>query len=88
MLDISRSSMSQLLATMEDEGLVKRRVNPKNRKEIFVSLAERGQTLVDRYDQKTRAALERFFDVVTKEEAKLIHDVNKRVFDGLGRFGH
>ncbi len=88
MLDVSRSSMSQLLSTMEDEGLVGRRINPENRKEVLVSLAERGQALVDRYDQQTKAALERFFDVVSKKEAQLIYDINQRVFEGLGRFGH
>ncbi len=88
MLGISRSSMSQLLATMEADGLVKRRVNPENRKEILVSLAKGGRALVDRYDQQTRVALERYFDVVTQEEAQQIYEVNRRVVDGLGRFGH
>lgn len=42
-LDVSTSAVSQLLNKLEEKGYITRMVNPKNRREILLALAPKGE---------------------------------------------
>lgn len=42
-LDVSTSAVSQLLNKLEEKGYITRTVNPKNRREILLALAQKGE---------------------------------------------
>ncbi len=79
LLDISRSSMSQLLSRMGRKKLISRRINPHNRKEVFVSLGSKGQLTVSAYDMRRTQLLESYYHTVSLEEVEQLHAIHSKV---------
>jgi DNA-binding MarR family transcriptional regulator len=62
--DVSPATVTQMLDALEADGLVKRERSERDKRVVFTSLTEHGQSLVDarraRYEPLWRAALEEF----------------------------
>ena len=80
-LNISKSSMSQLLKRLENNAYIVRTINPDNRKEVFVELGQAGKTYTETYNKLIEDVFEKYFSVVTKEEAKFMCDLNEKILN-------
>ncbi|GAB4471402.1 MAG: hypothetical protein Kow0088_05090 [Anaerolineales bacterium] len=58
---ISRPAVSQIVDTLVQRGLVRRKVNPQDRRQVFLELTESGDALLDAISLKTRLWTMRLF---------------------------
>lgn len=80
-LNMSKSSISQLLRRLESKDYVVRTVNPDNRKEVFVELAEAGKVYSETYTNMIDSLFKKYFSVVTLEEAKYMYELNEKILN-------
>lgn len=78
-LNFSMSSTSQLVSKLEQESYVVRSINPQNRREIFLTLGEKGNEYYDEYDQIDQFVIDRFFSQLTVEETKQLRDIAEKL---------
>ncbi|WP_062239512.1 MarR family winged helix-turn-helix transcriptional regulator [Fictibacillus sp. FJAT-27399] len=78
-LDLSISSTSQLVSKLENDGYVIRSINPKNRREIFLTLGEKGEEYYAEYNKIDRFVIEKFFSQLSVEETKQLRDIAKKL---------
>lgn len=60
-LNISSSGASQQVSKLEDNNYVKRQINPKNRREIIVSLAEKGTKYIHKQEKIEKIITEKLY---------------------------
>lgn len=65
---VSRNTMSSFIRNLEDEGLVERRLDPKDRRRFNISLTENGRSLVGTYMHDHLDTVERCFRGLTPDE--------------------
>lgn len=82
-LDISSSSLSQLLRRMEEDNLVQRETNQKNRKEVFIMLSHKGKTYFNQYESAKKTVFKNYFNILTEEETKKLLEINQRILSGI-----
>lgn len=82
-LGISKSSLSQLLNRLEEDCYIQRRINPENRKEVFVDLDENGRRYYSTYVRSKREVFQRFYNTVTTEEADFLLRFNQKILSGI-----
>lgn len=68
LMKMTSSAVSQQVAKLEHEGFVRRSINPDNRREILVDLAERGQKHFERQTEVERNIAERFYAKLEPED--------------------
>ncbi len=68
LMNISASAVSQLLNKLESELYIKREINPKNRREILISLGSKGIELYEESDKIDQRIMEKYYSKLTEEE--------------------
>ncbi|MCP4176487.1 MAG: MarR family transcriptional regulator [bacterium] len=84
-LDISKSSTSQLLNRLEKKELIKREINNKNKNEVNVSLDYEGQLYFNKYLDIKKTVLLDFFSFLDEDEIKILFDINNKVLMHIRR---
>ncbi|MCX8061970.1 MAG: MarR family transcriptional regulator [Anaerolineales bacterium] len=69
---ISRPAVSQIVETLVQRGLIQRKVNPQDRRQIVLELTESGNALLDAISQRTRHWTMQLFAPLTSEEMQQI----------------
>ncbi|GAB6930906.1 hypothetical protein JCM10914A_48890 [Paenibacillus sp. JCM 10914] len=67
---VSTSAVSQLLNKLEDKGYVNRHINPKNRREIVLNLAEKGAQYFEDLDSMKDEINREVYGRLSLEELK------------------
>ena len=74
----TKGNTSQHIASLEADGLVKRRAATKDRRRNVITLTPKGRRLVSRVEPRYREQIARVFHAMTKSElGSLIHSVDK-----------
>ena len=76
---VSRNTMSSLIRNLEEEGLIKRRVDPDDRRRFNISLTADGRTRVTAYARQHLATVAGCFSVLTTEEQQTLSHLLHRV---------
>lgn len=74
-------SLSELLFKMEEEGLIERRTNERDRREVLVFIAERGRRIAAMYSTDREKRTEAFFSALTQEEKEALSAILKKLLD-------
>ncbi len=69
---ISRSAISQVVDTLVKRGLIQRRVNPADRRHVFLELTEAGNAVLDSILLKTRQWTMKLFSPLNPDEVQQI----------------
>ncbi len=67
-LGVTRRNVTALVDALEDEGLVRRRPHPTDRRATVIELTDRGVETVDRMYDEHRAAVAELFVVLSSED--------------------
>ena len=80
-LGVSKSAVSQMLSNLEGEGLIRREIDPEDRRRIIVSPTDRtmamSEYLTDRMDGLIETIINRFGEEKTKALLDLIEELSK-----------
>ncbi|MFD1953279.1 MarR family winged helix-turn-helix transcriptional regulator [Paenibacillus thailandensis] len=74
-LKMTSSAVSQQITKLEQEGYVKRHINPQNRREILVELGEQGHRYFMRQAEVEKSIAERFYAKLEPEELLAMRDL-------------
>jgi MarR family transcriptional regulator, organic hydroperoxide resistance regulator len=75
LLNITASAVSQMLNKMEKRQLVKRSINPGNRREIFVELDSAGVHYIETSRKIELSIIERFYSKLPFEDLVALKDI-------------
>ncbi|MBW8352090.1 MarR family transcriptional regulator [Bacillus sp. IITD106] len=79
-LQLSMSSVSQLVNKLEQENYVLRNINPQNRREILVTVGKRGKAFFKKYDEMDDLVIEKYYSKLSIEETKQFRDFAKKLY--------
>ncbi|MCA9868045.1 MAG: MarR family transcriptional regulator [Anaerolineales bacterium] len=65
---VSRNTMSAFIRSLEEEGLVERRLDPHDRRRFNISLTESGRDVVRQHTRQHLGTIDRFFSVLSRDE--------------------
>ncbi|MCM3145798.1 MarR family transcriptional regulator [Brevibacillus sp. MER 51] len=74
-MDITASAVSQMLNKMEKRQLVKRSINPGNRREIFVELDNAGVNYIETSRKIELSIIERFYSKLPYEDLVALKEI-------------
>lgn len=74
-LGIVPRSLTRVIDTLEEAGLVRREIDPRNRRAILLHLTERGQAVRDDMRQARRRAAEDLFAPLTVDDRKTLGEL-------------
>lgn len=76
---ISRPAVSQIVETLVQRGLIQRKVNPQDRRQVFLELTEGGNALLDAISLKTRRWTLELFSPLSPEEVQQLSQALERL---------
>ena len=71
----SASAVSQLANRLEQDGYIKRTINPKNRREIFVELDERGHSYFQKQEEIELAIIHKYYTNLEMDELMKLKEI-------------
>ena len=74
-LGIVPRSLTRVIDTLEEAGLVRREIDPRNRRAILLHLTERGQAVRDDMRQARRRAAEDLFAALAVDDRKTLAEL-------------
>lgn len=78
-LDISTSAVSQLLNKLEEKGYITRTVNPKNRREIILTLGEKGEAYFREQEAFSKEIDELVYGQLPEEDLQQLANILKKL---------
>lgn len=75
----SPSAVSQIVTRLERDNYLKRNINPHNRREIVVSLAEKGEVYYERESQINQLIIEKIYSKMSLEDLMQLHTLIKKL---------
>jgi len=76
---VTRNTISSLIRSLEEEGLVERRLDPDDRRRFNISLTDAGRSLVDEYARQHLAMIGSCITVLSTEEQETLSTLLRRV---------
>ncbi len=80
-MHVTSPSVTQLVKTLEDKGMVARRMDPDDRRSVLVSLTDKGEAVTRQAEQGLQALLSGIVDHLGEEKSKqlisLLDDVSQ-----------
>ncbi|PEB52253.1 MarR family transcriptional regulator [Bacillus pseudomycoides] len=67
-MNISSSAVSQLIAKLEKNQYIKREINPQNRREIFITLDEKGMEYFSKQDYVEQQIADKIYSKLSSKE--------------------
>ncbi|HEX2619619.1 MAG TPA: MarR family transcriptional regulator [Phototrophicaceae bacterium] len=84
-LDMEGALMTRFAKQMEAEGLVMRRVDPKDNRYTLIKLSPAGEALLDKMDELGSAYQTQLMEGIDDEELVILAKVLKRLYYNLSR---
>lgn len=79
-MEISPSAVSQIVSRLEKENYLKRDINPNNRREVVVMLAENGEAYYDRDEQINELIIEKIYSKMPVEDLEQLRSLIQRLY--------
>lgn len=80
-ISVRPQSLSDSLASLEEEGLICRERSEKDKREILISLTERGKMHAEEIGRKRREHAEEFFSALSPEEKDTLGVLLSKLFE-------
>jgi MarR family transcriptional regulator, organic hydroperoxide resistance regulator len=80
-LQMSSSSISQLVSKLEKEKFVSRKVNEENRREVLVHLYDKGIELYQKNDEIEEKLISKYYSKFSLDEIKNYHQFVSRLYE-------
>ncbi|TVX89861.1 MarR family transcriptional regulator [Paenibacillus agilis] len=78
-MKVSSSAVSQIISKLDKAKYVKREINPSNRREILVSLGEKGEDYFAQMQQVEQDIIERYYTKLTMEEVMQLKHITLKL---------
>ncbi|MCR8844570.1 MarR family transcriptional regulator [Paenibacillus sp. SC116] len=78
-MKVSSSAVSQIISKLDKAKYVKREINPNNRREILVSLGEKGEDYFAQMQQVELDIIERYYTKLTMEEVMQLKHITLKL---------
>jgi len=78
-MEISPSAVSQIVTRLEKENYLKRDINPNNRREVVVMMAERGKAYYHREEQINELIIEKIYSKMPVEDLEQLRSLILRL---------
>ncbi|MBD8498024.1 MarR family winged helix-turn-helix transcriptional regulator [Paenibacillus arenosi] len=78
-MKVSSSAVSQIISKLDKAEYVKREINPNNRREILVSLGEKGENYFAQMQQVEQDIIERYYTKLTMEEVMQLKHITLKL---------
>jgi len=78
-MDVTLSAISQILSKLEDGRFLKREINPNNRREIIVTLDEKGEEYFLDYEKIELNIIEKYYSKLDIEEVQLLKNITLKL---------
>ncbi|MCL1696166.1 MULTISPECIES: MarR family transcriptional regulator [unclassified Lysinibacillus] len=78
-MEISPSAVSQIVSRLEKENYLKRDINPNNRREVVVMLAENGDAYYHRDEQINELIIEKIYSKMPVEDLEQLRSLIQRL---------
>lgn len=78
-MEISPSAVSQIVARLEKENYLKRDINPNNRREVVVMLADNGEAYYHRDEQINELIIDKIYSKMPVEDLKQLRCLIQRL---------
>ena len=85
LVGVSPSTLTRILDRLEQEGLVRRTLNPVDRRSFRVSLTERGVSIVDDYTADLEDVVRRMLHPLTPAERMMLAELQSTMASALDR---
>lgn len=79
-LAVTASAASQLISKLEKQGYVKRDINPENRREIIVHLAENGHYYNEMIEKNQLYLIEKYYAKLSKDDLEKLLDIHEKLY--------
>lgn len=79
-LQLSMSSVSQLVNKLEERNYVSRTINPQNRREILVTIGKKGKEFFKKYEEMDDWVIEKYYTKLSLEETKQFRDFARKLY--------
>ncbi len=80
LMQVRPASASEMLHKMEQEGMIHRRTDPKDRRGVLVSLTARGLALEEESRNRRREVSERLLEALSPEEREALRELLRKLF--------
>ncbi|WP_368653648.1 MarR family winged helix-turn-helix transcriptional regulator [Ornithinibacillus sp. 4-3] len=80
-LQLSISSVSQLVNKLEQGNYVSRSINPQNRREILVRIDGKGKEFFKKYDEMDDLVIEKYYSKLSLKETKQFRDFAQKLYN-------
>ncbi|MCR4772210.1 MAG: MarR family transcriptional regulator [Oscillospiraceae bacterium] len=74
-------SLSELLFKMEEDGLIERRINEKDRRQVLVYIAEKGRRIAAMFSAERERRTEEFFSALSEDEKTTLALLLRKLLD-------
>lgn len=79
----TRPAVSKMLTSLEDKGYIKRTTSPIDRRVIYITLTEKGQSIIDEALQTMYQVMDNAFQSLGKEDSKELIALMRKLSDAL-----
>jgi DNA-binding MarR family transcriptional regulator len=80
-MHVTSPSITQVVTTLEERGLVERKMDMDDRRSVLVSLTEKGNAITVKAEEHMMAMLTRLVEYLGPEKSLMLTDIMKDVFD-------
>jgi DNA-binding MarR family transcriptional regulator len=78
-MDISSSAVSQLIGKLEKNQYIKREINPRNRREVFITLAKKGAEYFAKQDYVEQQVADQIYSKLSSIEIDELERIVKKL---------
>ena len=78
-MNISSSAVSQLIAKLEKNQFIKREINPQNRREVFITLDEKGMEYFSKQDFVEQQIADKIYSKLSSKEVDELERIVKKL---------
>ena len=80
---LAKTTLTGMLDRMEEKGILERRFDKKDRRQVRIVLSDKARELNDKYNQVSDAMIERFYRGFTDSEIKQFEETLERILRNL-----
>jgi DNA-binding MarR family transcriptional regulator len=76
---VSRNTMSSFIRSLEEEGLVERRLDPNDRRRFNISLTDRGREVIRQHTHDHLVMIDHFFSALSTDEQAILLNLLRKI---------
>lgn len=80
---LAKTTLTSMLDRLEESGLLERRTDKKNRRQVIISITEKARNYKEEYDRVSEQMNELFYKGFSEEEVEVFEGMLKRLIQNL-----